>query len=80
MQYSCFFLLQYDEERVVAISRNGTERNGTELRSIMRNGAGLKYGTRLMCLLHRFTVVLCTELFLSLWDVFLTTFYIILTN
>ena len=30
---------------VVAISRNGAERNGTELGSKMRNGTGLKCGT-----------------------------------
>ena len=30
---------------VVTISRNGAEQNGTELRSKIRNGTGLKCGT-----------------------------------
>ena len=35
--------------RVVAISRNGAERNGTELRSKIRNGTGLTERSFLSC-------------------------------
>ena len=34
---------------VVAISRNGAERNGTELRSKIRNGTGLTERSFLSC-------------------------------